>query len=69
MAAQQGNTDIVKALLKSKADESERVADIDVKSFLNRPYGERTHIADNKEHQQRRWDSAKRFCEEHPDWI
>jgi len=53
---------------KAKANEIERICDVDVTAFLNSPYGEKAHMADNKEAQQKRWDNAKRFCREHLDW-
>ncbi|HIE26751.1 TPA: GNAT family N-acetyltransferase [Candidatus Poribacteria bacterium] len=54
---------------KAKADEIERICSVDVAAFLNSPYGEKTHMAENKESQQKRWDNAKRFCQEHLDWV
>ena len=54
---------------KAKADEIERICDVDVTAFLKSPYGEKTQMAYNKEAQQKRWDNAKRFCQEHLDWV
>ena len=54
---------------KAKADETEQIGDIDVASFLNSPYGEKKGLAQNKEAQQIRWNHAKSFCNEHPDWV
>ena len=54
---------------KAKAAETEQIGDVDVASFSNSPYGEKKGLAQNKKAQQIRWNHAKSFCHEHPDWV
>lgn len=54
---------------KAKEDEIEQIGEVDVKSFLQSPYGEKTHMAEDREAQRKRFLNAKRFCKEHLHWV
>ena len=53
----------------AQPDECHRVGEVDVRSFVESPYGQKTGLDKDPERQRQRRENASSFCKEHTSWV